>query len=412
MHASVAYPPIEPIPEIQRWAAMLQRVASEPLEFLPNFPAIAQRYEAWWHQQADRPIFMGEVNANPARPITRRLDLLDQPDAWYEAKFRDLQQIHRVGDTLPNIRADFGAVLMGGLYGGDREESADTSWTVHYIDDDWSNTPEWTALREDNPWLQRMRSLLQRAAQGRARPLSRVHARHRLQRRHADHPARLYQAVYGSRRPPGRHPQCRRRHLRRLAPSLERALREYGRPRRGHVPLLRPVVGPALYAAGVRSQRADQPAALPGVLPARHRTSGRHSGPGLFSPGRAARGRAYRRAVGGGRRYRRSSSRRAQARRRPWSGWRCSAKSRPRASPCWSFARRTNCWNSARRWTRTRWPCWWKASLRRTNWTISTPSFAGGIRRFRMTDLPADWRQPLRNWACRNTFASTKGTTL
>ena len=58
---------------------------------------------------------------------------------------------------------------MGGLYGGDREESADTSWTVHYLDDDWSNAPEWTTLREDNPWLQRMRALLQRAAAGRSR---------------------------------------------------------------------------------------------------------------------------------------------------------------------------------------------------------------------------------------------------
>ena len=165
MNSAAPHAPIEPIPELSRWSQTLRQVARQPLEFCPDFPAIAQRYEAWWHQEADRPIFMAEVNANPARPITRRLDLLEVPDAWYAAKYQDLQQIHRVGDTLPNIRADFGAVLLGGLYGGEREESADTSWTVHYIDDDWSNVPDWPALREDNHWLQLMRSSLRRAAQ-------------------------------------------------------------------------------------------------------------------------------------------------------------------------------------------------------------------------------------------------------
>lgn len=165
MNAAIPHAPIDPIPDLPRWSQTLCDVAAQPLEFLPEFPAIAQRYEAWWRQAADRPLFIAEVNGDPARPITRRLDLLDRPDAWFEAKYQDLRQIHRVGDTLPNVRADFGAVLLGGLYGGDREESADTSWTVHYLDDEWSNAPDWTAIREDNPWLRRMRALLLRAAE-------------------------------------------------------------------------------------------------------------------------------------------------------------------------------------------------------------------------------------------------------
>ena len=155
---------LEPIPDIARWEQTLQAVASEPLEFLPDFPDVARRHEAWWHQAADRPLFLAEVNAEPSRPITRRLDLLDRPDVWFEAKIKDLQQTYRVGDTLPNIRADFGAVLMGGLLGGDRQESADTSWTVHFLDDDWSNAPDWRTIREDNGWLQTMRAALLRAA--------------------------------------------------------------------------------------------------------------------------------------------------------------------------------------------------------------------------------------------------------
>jgi len=155
---------LHPIPDISRWARALQDVASEPLEFLSDFPVIAQRHEAWWHQAADRPLFLAEVNAEPSRPITRRLNLLERPDDWFDVKFTDLKKTYRVGDTLPNIRADFGAVLMGGLLGGDREESADTSWTVHFLDDDWSNAPDWSTIREDNVWLQTMRAALLRAA--------------------------------------------------------------------------------------------------------------------------------------------------------------------------------------------------------------------------------------------------------
>ena len=98
------------------------------------------------------------------QPIAKNPEISSRPDAWYAAKYEDMQQTHRVGDTLPNIRADFGAVLLGGLYGGDREESADTSWTVRYINDDWSNIPDWSALREDNHWFQPMRGALRRAA--------------------------------------------------------------------------------------------------------------------------------------------------------------------------------------------------------------------------------------------------------
>ncbi len=165
MSPSPSFPPIEPIPELDGWAQALQQTASQPLSFLPNFPEIAQRYEAWWSQSADRPIFMAEVNGNPQRPITRRLDLLNKPDLWFDAKIQDLRQIHRVGDMLPNIRADFGAVLMGGLLGGEREESADTSWTVHFLNDDWSNAPDWTRIAPDNLWLQQMQAALLRAAQ-------------------------------------------------------------------------------------------------------------------------------------------------------------------------------------------------------------------------------------------------------
>ena len=165
MADSLTYSPILTIPALESWAQTLQAIAAEPLSYCPDFPTIASRFEAWWRQELiDRPIFMAAANSDPTRPITRRLELIDDPDAWHAAKMKDLAQLHRVGDTLPTVRADFGAVLLGGLYGGLRESSADTAWTHPFINDDWSNVPNWTELDVENPWWQRRTTLLRRAA--------------------------------------------------------------------------------------------------------------------------------------------------------------------------------------------------------------------------------------------------------
>lgn len=151
--------------EFGSWSKTLHDIASAPLEFCPEFPRIAARWEAWWHGgMIDRPILVGSVNSDPRRPITKRLELLHEPDAWMETKLRDMQQLHRVGDALPNIRTDFGPVFLGALLGGALEFGADTSWTHAFIDDSWSNAPDWTIL-EDGPWWKRFRELTERVAQ-------------------------------------------------------------------------------------------------------------------------------------------------------------------------------------------------------------------------------------------------------
>jgi len=152
------------MPELSGWAKILQEIATKPLAFCEDFPAIAQRFEAFWaHEAADRPIFIAAANSDPSRPITRRLELLDQPDAWFEAKLADLHQLHCVGDALPSIRVDFGPVLLGAMFGGKLEFGGDTAWTHAFINDDWSNAPDWT-LRDNNPWWLLLCSLLKRVA--------------------------------------------------------------------------------------------------------------------------------------------------------------------------------------------------------------------------------------------------------
>jgi hypothetical protein len=162
---AINYPPIQPIPDLSAWAQTLERIAAGPLEFCQDLATVARRFEAWWAQDLlDRPVFIATANADPSRPITRRLDLLDQPDAWFEAKFADMLQTHRVGDALPNIRVDFGPVLLGGLFGGELEFGADTTWTHAFIDDGWSNAPDWT-IRDDNHWWMLLRKLTKLVAE-------------------------------------------------------------------------------------------------------------------------------------------------------------------------------------------------------------------------------------------------------
>jgi hypothetical protein len=154
------------------WSVQLQRIARQPLEYCQEFPLIARRFEAWWQQELlDRPVIYGSTNGDPARRITRRLELLQDPDAWLEAKLRDVQQTRRVGDALPHIRADFGPVMLGGLFGGRVEFGNDTTWTHAFIDDDWSNLPGWT-ISPDHPWLRLLYELAERVAEvGRGRLL-------------------------------------------------------------------------------------------------------------------------------------------------------------------------------------------------------------------------------------------------
>ena len=72
-------------------------------------------------------------------------------------------QTHRVGEALPNIRVDFGPVLLGGLVGADTEIGAGTNWTLASINDDWSNAPNW-AIPEDNRLWRMLRTLTEMVA--------------------------------------------------------------------------------------------------------------------------------------------------------------------------------------------------------------------------------------------------------
>ena len=162
---SIPHAPITPIAELADWKRTLTRIADQPLEFCPRFAEVAARHEAWWNQRLDGPpLLIATANGNPNRPIDRRLSLLCDAESWFAAKLADMKQTHLAGDALPHIRADFGPVLIGGMLGGTIEFQSDTTWTHSFINDDWSNAPDWI-LREDNPWWNLLHTLAKRVCQ-------------------------------------------------------------------------------------------------------------------------------------------------------------------------------------------------------------------------------------------------------
>jgi hypothetical protein len=162
----------ERLPQHAAWTDTLQTIATQPLEFCEDFPRIAARHEAFWRGELDYPLLLGYVNTNPSRPITRRLDLIDQPDAWLEAKTQDMVALHRIGDALPVIRADFGPVMLGGLFGAPVEFQSDTTWTHEFVADDWQNAPEWEVAEDNLFWTQLQQLLALLAEDGRGRYLA------------------------------------------------------------------------------------------------------------------------------------------------------------------------------------------------------------------------------------------------
>lgn len=162
----VSCPPTDPIPELDAWSGQLRQIAGAPLEYCEDFPTIARRYEAWWVcELLDRPIFIAAADGNPNRRIERRLELLDQPEAWFAAKLADMLQLHRVGDKLPTLRVDLGPVALGGLLGAKIEFVEDTTWQHSFIADDWSNAQReaWTIVNDG--WRRLLQERLDQAAE-------------------------------------------------------------------------------------------------------------------------------------------------------------------------------------------------------------------------------------------------------
>lgn len=147
-------------PQIEQWSQVQRSYAAQPLEFCPDFPRIATRHEAWWRCELEGPpLFIASCATDPAVRGGKCLDLLTQPEKWMQARLAQLKATYWVGDALPAVRVDYGPVSLGMLMGAPIEFVSDSTWTHSFIDEDWSNEPDWK-IDEDNPWWQLLPRLL------------------------------------------------------------------------------------------------------------------------------------------------------------------------------------------------------------------------------------------------------------
>ena len=150
----IEHEPVTPMPEKAAWAKQLKAVAAQPLEFCPDFPTIARRHEAFWNQALiDRPLMTLDRVKDPSRTFSKHFDLLlDEPERWLDESFKDMAAVESLGDDVPSIRVDFGPVMTGGLLGARTEFGSETTWTHAFLNDDWSNAPEWRIDEKNRFW--------------------------------------------------------------------------------------------------------------------------------------------------------------------------------------------------------------------------------------------------------------------
>jgi hypothetical protein len=142
-------------------SAKLRQIAQQPLEFCPDFPAIAKRWEAWWRFEADRPLVVTSAQKSGCDVRgDKAFDLHDQPQVWLDLRRRQLLATHRVGETLPFVRADIGPVAIAAFVGAPIHFSRqqNTSWLDPIIED-WASRPP-LLFREDNPTFRRVMRLM------------------------------------------------------------------------------------------------------------------------------------------------------------------------------------------------------------------------------------------------------------
>jgi len=114
------------------------------LELKPDFPEVAERFEAWWlGQNTDRPIV-----SCPVRPV-REPDLPPAPptlkeqwlDSGYTVAVADAKMSSRpwVAESLPVLHPNVGPDLTATLFGCDLEFGENTSWVRHryHCAEDW-----------------------------------------------------------------------------------------------------------------------------------------------------------------------------------------------------------------------------------------------------------------------------------
>lgn len=149
------------------WAANQQRARQAGLALKPDFAEVAERWEAWWRFEADRPILIAEVRDGAGIRWDKAFDLFDEPACWLEVNRTQIEHTRAFDGALPGIRIDFGPVFTAALLGAPLKLAVEenTTWQEPCIDDwDAVDLDAFRRIDPSNPWWSTMLELAEATA--------------------------------------------------------------------------------------------------------------------------------------------------------------------------------------------------------------------------------------------------------
>lgn len=147
-----------------RWTAALTQIAKQPLEFCPNFPEIAARWEAWWRFESDRPLLQISASKREIPYWGKAFHLFPDFEAWFEARFPQVDAVQNMGESVPALRVDIGPVSLGAFIGAPLtlSEKTGTTWQMPIVES-WDDFEP--CLDPENEWWKTVREFTARLAE-------------------------------------------------------------------------------------------------------------------------------------------------------------------------------------------------------------------------------------------------------
>ena len=146
------------------WSQQLRTLSAQSLTHSPDFPAIAERWEAWWSFASDRPLLVAAVPKHQGIRWDKGFDLLGRSQAWLALRKQQMQYTHWVDATVPSIRVDIGPVATAACLGVPLQFAPEeqTVWHTPILDHLLPQDPP--VLGRANHWLEVVLSLAESTA--------------------------------------------------------------------------------------------------------------------------------------------------------------------------------------------------------------------------------------------------------
>lgn len=136
------------------------------MNYKQNWGETQQKFKNYWKRQnTGRPLMYVVARKENAQPLPGKLQIQDMQDKYMDAermvaRYRHYCENHLfLGESFPNMSADFGPGSVAAYLGSDIEFNDDTVWFTEFVEE-WSEQPD-IAYNPENTWLKKHLQLVQ-----------------------------------------------------------------------------------------------------------------------------------------------------------------------------------------------------------------------------------------------------------